>query len=62
MTRLDLRSSSGQMPVAAVVALAVALGTDVPRTPFVIWVGLGYLALLVAETRWTVRWLAVLGN
>lgn len=43
-------------------ALSVALGTDVPRTPFVIWVGLGYLALLVAETRWTVRWLAVLGN
>jgi hypothetical protein len=43
-------------------ALAVALGTDVPRTPFVIWVGLGYLALLVAETRWTVRWLTVLGN
>lgn len=43
-------------------ALAIALGSGVERTPYVVWVGLAYAALLVAETRWTVRWLAVLGK
>jgi hypothetical protein len=37
--------------------LAVALGTGVERLPFLIWVGVAYGALLVVETRWTVRWL-----
>ncbi len=39
-------------------ALALALGTGIARTPFLVWVGVAYIALLVAETRWTVRWLA----
>lgn len=43
-------------------ALAVALGSDVPRAPLLIWVGLAYGALLVAETRWMVRWLGAGGD
>lgn len=39
--------------------LAIALGTGVARTPFLVWAGVAYGALLVVETRWTVRWLAV---
>ncbi|MCB9377937.1 MAG: hypothetical protein H6511_04145 [Holophagales bacterium] len=38
--------------------LAIALGTGIARTPFLIWTGVAYGALLVVETRWTVRWLA----
>ncbi|MFN8169713.1 MAG: hypothetical protein U0S36_13140 [Candidatus Nanopelagicales bacterium] len=37
MTRLDLRSSSGQMPVAAVVALAVALAAVVGLIAGALW-------------------------
>jgi hypothetical protein len=40
-------------------ALAIALGTGIARTPFLVWVGIAYGALLVVETRWTLRWLAV---
>jgi len=43
-------------------ALAVALGTGVARTPFLVWTGVAYGALLVVETRWTVRWLAAGGR
>lgn len=39
-------------------ALAIALGTGIARTPFLVWVGIAYGALLVVETRWTLRWLA----
>lgn len=42
-------------------ALVVTLGTGVARTPFLVWVALAYGALLVVETRWTVRWLAAGG-
>lgn len=38
-------------------ALSLALGSGLPRTPLVVWIGLAYGALLVVETRWTVRWL-----
>ena len=43
--------------VTVVGALVVVFGTAVARTPFVLWVAWAYAALLVAETRWTVRWL-----
>lgn len=36
---------------------SVALGTDLPRIPLVVWVMLAYFVLLVVETRWTARWL-----
>jgi hypothetical protein len=42
-------------------ALVVTLGTGVARVPFLIGVALAYGALLVVETRWTVRWLAAGG-
>lgn len=42
-------------------ALAVALGSDLPRLPLLAWVALAYGALLVVETRWTLRWLAAGG-
>jgi hypothetical protein len=38
-------------------ALAVALGSELPRRPLLAWVALAYAALLVFETRWTLRWL-----
>jgi len=38
-------------------ALVVILGSELPRTAFVIWLALAYGALLVVETRWTTRWL-----
>jgi hypothetical protein len=38
-------------------ALVLTLGTGLPRTALLAWVGLAYGALLVVETRWTVRWL-----
>jgi len=43
-------------------ALVLALGTGLPRTPLLAWVGLAYGALLVVETRWTVRWLGSGGH
>lgn len=36
---------------------SVALGTDLPRVPLVVWVMLAYFVLLVVETRWAARWL-----
>jgi hypothetical protein len=38
-------------------ALLVALATELPRRPLAVWVALAYGALLVVETRWTLRWL-----
>ena len=38
-----------------VVSLVVVLGGWVVRGPFLIWVGLGYLALLVADSAFAVR-------
>ena len=38
-------------------AVVVTLGDRVPRVPFLAWVGLAYGALLLVETRWTLRWL-----
>jgi hypothetical protein len=38
-------------------ALVVALGSELPRRPLAIWVAVAYGALLVVETRWTLRWL-----
>lgn len=38
-------------------ALTVVLGSELPRTAFVIWLAVAYGALLVVETRWTTRWL-----
>jgi len=43
-------------------ALEVALGSELPRAPLLIWVGLAYGALLVAETRWMARWLGAGNN
>jgi hypothetical protein len=43
--------------VTVVGTLVVVFGTSVARAPFVLWVAWAYAALLVAETRWTVRWL-----
>jgi hypothetical protein len=43
-------------------ALVAVLGSDLPRTPFVAWLALAYGALLVAETRWTTRWLRAEGG
>jgi hypothetical protein len=42
-------------------ALALVFGTELARTPLLVWVGVGYGALLIVETRWMVRWLAA-GN
>lgn len=36
-------------------ALTVALGSGLPRRPLLLWVALGYAALLVVETRWMLR-------
>jgi hypothetical protein len=36
---------------------AVALGTGLPRAPLALAVAAAYGALLVTETRWTLRWL-----
>ena len=38
-------------------ALATALGSTLPRLPLLLWVAIAYGALLVVETRWTLRWL-----
>lgn len=67
---LALASSGGAKPHATaawamalraggtlVGALVLALGTGLPRTALLAWVGLAYGALLVVEIRWTVRWL-----
>ena len=43
-------------------AVIVTLGTGVARAPFLAWVALAYGALLVVETRWTVRWLTAGGR
>lgn len=43
-------------------ALVGALGTSVERPTFLIWVAAAYAALLIAETRWTIRWLAAGGE
>jgi len=43
------------------VALAFAAGPW-PRVPLVVWTGLAYVALLVSETRWTIRWLGAGGR
>jgi hypothetical protein len=43
-------------------ALVATLGTGVARMPFLVWVALAYGALLVVETRWTIRWLAAGGS
>jgi len=48
--------------VTLVGALVGALGTSVERPPFLIWVAAAYAALLIAETRWTIRWLAAGGE
>jgi hypothetical protein len=42
-------------------ALAGALGSSLPRVVFLAWVAIAYGALLVVETRWTVRWLDASG-
>lgn len=42
-------------------ALAFAAGPW-PRVPLVVWTGLAYVALLVSETRWTIRWLGAGGR
>jgi hypothetical protein len=39
-------------------ALTLALASPLGRVATLVWVGLAYGALLVVETRWTVRWLA----
>lgn len=36
-------------------ALAVSLGTGVDRAPFLIWIGISYLVLLVVDTFFAVR-------
>jgi hypothetical protein len=43
-------------------ALVAVLGSELPRTVFVIWLALAYGVLLVVETRWTTRWLEAGGR
>jgi hypothetical protein len=50
-------STAARMGGTVLLSLVVALGTGLPRRPLLIAVGLGYVALLVVETKWTLRWL-----
>lgn len=43
-----------RLAAVAAGAAAVALAGVVPRGPFLAWIGVGYLALLVVETRYAV--------
>ena len=45
-----------------VLALVAATGTDLARQPLLIAVGVGYLVLLVVETKWMLRWLRASGS
>jgi len=49
----------GSMALRFLVVLAgtlvLALGTEVARTPFLVWVGISYVVLLVVDTRFAVR-------
>jgi hypothetical protein len=50
-------STALRMTGTLLFALVAALGTDLPRSGFLIAVGAGYLVLLLVETKWTLRWL-----
>lgn len=50
-----LGGMSLRMAVALGLTLILVLGTDVDRTPFVIWVGISYLALLPVDLYWNLR-------
>ncbi len=41
--------------VVLVGTLVLALGTDVAKTPFLLWIGISYVVLLVVDTRFAVR-------
>jgi len=36
-------------------ALVLVLGTDLPRAPFLTWIGISYVVLLVVDTRFAIR-------
>lgn len=44
-----------RMAVALGLTLILILGTDIARTPFVLWVGISYLALLPVDVYWNLR-------
>jgi hypothetical protein len=49
--------------VATLAAGALALFAGRwPRMPLLVWAGVAYVALLVVETRWTIRWLGAGGR
>ena len=50
-----LGAMSVRFMVVVMGALAVSLGTDMERAPFLIWVGISYLVLLVVDTLFAVR-------
>ncbi len=41
--------------VVLVGTLVLALGTDLAKTPFLLWIGISYVVLLVVDTRFAVR-------
>lgn len=44
-----------RMAVALGLTLVLVLGTDIARTPFILWVGISYLALLPVDLYWNLR-------
>jgi hypothetical protein len=45
-----------------VLALVAVTGTDLARQPLLIAVGVGYMVLLLVETKWMLRWLRASGS
>ena len=50
-------ATAARFGATLVMALVVVLGTEVARQPFLLGLGVGYLVMLVVETKWTLRWL-----
>jgi hypothetical protein len=50
-----LGGMSLRLAVALGLTLVLVLGSDIARAPFVIWVGISYLALLPVDLYWNLR-------